>query len=103
MQEPRNSEEMNKYRELVAAAIGFNPDRGDQLTVENISFQGETELVDKPSFLEKQAPLIITGIRYLIIPVVFIILYFLFLRPVQKTVLRIGLLPVPWLPAGSRA
>src|SRR4029077_20492793 len=27
VQEPRSSEEMNKYRELVAAAIGFNPDR----------------------------------------------------------------------------
>jgi flagellar M-ring protein FliF len=49
VQEPRSSEEMNKYRELVAAAIGFNPSRGDQLTVKNISFQGETELIDKPS------------------------------------------------------
>ena len=97
VQEPRSFEEMNKYRELVAAAIGFNPDRGDQLTVENISFQGETELIDKPSFLEKQAPLITTALRYLIIPVVFIILYFLFLRPVQKTVLR------NWSPAGSLA
>ena len=85
-QEPRTPEEMKKYRDLVAAAIGFNPDRGDQLTVENISFQGETELIDKPGFLEKQAPMIMISLRYLIIPVVFIILYLLFLRPVQKTV-----------------
>src|SRR6058998_352225 len=85
-QEPRTPEEMKKYRDLVTAAIGFNPDRGDQLTVENISFQGETELIDKPGFLEKQAPMIMISLRYLIIPVVFIILYLLFLRPVQKTV-----------------
>ena len=85
-QEPRTPEEMKKYRDLVAAAIGFNPDRGDQLTVENISFQGETELIEKPGFLEKQGPVIMTVLRYLIIPVVFIILYLLFLRPLQKTV-----------------
>ena len=85
-QEPRTPEEMKKYRDLVAAAIGFNPDRGDQLTVENISFQGETELIEKPGFLEKQGPMIMTVLRYLIIPVVFIILYLLFLRPLQKTV-----------------
>jgi flagellar M-ring protein FliF len=29
--EPRSAEEMKKYRDLVAAAIAFNPDRGDQL------------------------------------------------------------------------
>src|SRR5437867_3475907 len=51
--EPRTPEEMKKYRDLVAAAIGFNSDRGDQLTVENISFQDETELIEKPSLLEK--------------------------------------------------
>src|SRR6266852_5956093 len=94
-QEPRNPEEMKKYHDLVVAAIGFNPDRGDQLTVENISFQGETELIEKPSFLDKQGPMIMTGLRYLMIPVVFIILYVLFLRPVQKTVFT------NWAPAGS--
>src|SRR5262249_6082433 len=73
-QEPRTPEEMKKYHDLVVAAIGFNPDRGDQLTVENISFQGETEFVEKPSFMEKQGPMIMTGLRYLIIPVLFIIL-----------------------------
>ncbi len=85
-QEPRTPEEMKKYRGLVAAAIGFNPDRGDQLTVENISFQGETELIEKPGFIDKQGPRIMMFLRYLIIPVVFIILYLVFLRPVQKSV-----------------
>jgi flagellar biosynthesis/type III secretory pathway M-ring protein FliF/YscJ len=71
----------------VSAAIWFNPSRGDQLTVENVSFEGETEFVEKPTFIEKQAPLIMTLLRYLIVPIVFIILYLLFLRPVQKSVL----------------
>ena len=84
-QEPRNADDMKKYKDLISAAIGFNPDRGDQLTVENISFEGETEFIEKPTFLEKQAPLIMIGLRYLIIPVVFILLYLFFLRPVQKS------------------
>jgi len=86
-QEPRNADEMKKYKDLISAAIGINTTRGDQLTVENISFEGEAELVEKPTFLEKQGPVIVTGLRYLIVPVVFIILYLLFLRPVQKRVL----------------
>ena len=96
-QEPRSPEELKKYHDLVAAAIGFNPDRGDQLTIENISFQGETELIEKPTFLEKQGPMIMTSLRYLIIPVVFVLLYLLFLRPVQKTVFT------SWAPGSSAA
>jgi flagellar M-ring protein FliF len=86
---------MKKYRDLISAAIGFNPNRGDQLTVENVSFEGETELVEKPGFMEKQGPMIMTGLRYLIIPVVFILLYLFFLRPVQKTVFT------NWAPAAA--
>src|SRR5579883_1390630 len=70
VQEPRNADDMKKYRDLISAAIGFNPNRGDQLTVENVSFEGETELIEKPTFMEKQGPMIMTGLRYLIIPVV---------------------------------
>src|SRR5262249_13357067 len=85
------------YKDLVSAAIGFNPERGDQLTVENISFEGETELLQPPTFLEKQGPVIVTGLRYLIVPVVFIILYLLFLRPLQKSFMN------NWAPAGAGA
>ena len=94
-QVPHTADEMKKYKELVSAAIGFNPERGDQLTIENISFEGEMELVEVPTFLEKQGPIIITGLRYLIIPVVFIVLYLLLLRPVQRTVLA------NWVPPGT--
>jgi flagellar M-ring protein FliF len=85
--EPRNPEEMKKYRDLVAAAIAINPERGDQLIVENISFDTEVETVAAPTFLDKNAPVILTALRYLIVPVAFLLLYVLFLRPVQKTVL----------------
>ncbi len=35
---PRSQEEMQKLRNLIANAIGFDPQRGDELTVENIAF-----------------------------------------------------------------
>ncbi len=85
--EPRTPEEMKKYRDLVTAAIGLNTERGDQLTVESISFEGDLgEFVEQPTFMEKQGPMIMTALRYMIIPIVFVVLYLFFLRPVQKTV-----------------
>jgi flagellar M-ring protein FliF len=85
--EPRTTDEMKKYKDLVTAAIGLNSERGDLLTLENISFEGDmAEFVEQPGFIEKQGPMIMTGLRYTIIPIVFILLYLFFLRPVQKTV-----------------
>ena len=83
---PRTPDEMKKYKDLVAAAIAFNAERGDQLIVENLSFDSEAESIQEQSFLEKQGPTILTGVRYLLVPLVFILIYFLFIRPVQKTV-----------------
>ena len=40
---PRGDEEMAKFTEIIKTAIGFNPDRGDQLTVEDIAFDNSSE------------------------------------------------------------
>ena len=92
---PRTPEEMKKYHDLVAAAIAFDMGRGDQLIVENISFDSENspESIAEPTFLEKQSPTILTGLRYIIIPIAFVLIYFLFIRPVQKSVMA-GWVPV---------
>ena len=92
---PRAPEEMKKYHDLVAAAIAFDMERGDQLIVENISFDSENspESIVEPTFMEKQSPTILTGLRYIIIPIAFIVIYFLFIRPLQKSVMA-GWVPV---------
>jgi len=92
---PRTSEEMKKYSDLVAAAIAYNPERGDVLTVVNIPFETENsaETVKEPSLLEKQMPAILTALRYITIPIAFVLIYFLFIRPVQKSVMA-GWTPV---------
>ena len=94
--EPRTPEEMTKYRDLIAAAVGFNMERGDHITVENISFESDENFTAaEPTFIEKQGPVIVTGLRYLIVPIVFILVYLLFLRPVQKTILAQLAAPAP--------
>jgi flagellar M-ring protein FliF len=83
---PRTPEEMKKYHDLVAAAIAFDMERGDQLIVENISFDSENtpETIAEPTFLEKQTPTILTALRYIIIPIAFVLIYFLFIRPFRS-------------------
>jgi flagellar M-ring protein FliF len=51
----RNRDELQKIHGLVAAAVGFDMVRGDQLTVENVSF-------DEPTFEEEAPPSIF--VRY---------------------------------------
>jgi len=94
----RTPEEMKKYKDLVSAAIAFNAERGDQLIVENLSFDNEVENIKEQTFLEKQAPTILTGLRYLLIPFVFVLVYLLFIRPVQKSVFSAA-----WAPADALA
>lgn len=84
--EPWTPAEMTKYRDLVAATVGFDVGRGDSLIVENVSFGNDTLPIVPPTLLEQQAPNILTALRYLIIPVVFLLAYLLFLRPLQKTI-----------------
>ena len=92
---PRTVDEIKKYHDIVAAAIGFNMDRGDILIVENMPFGNDNaaETVTEPTFIEKQGPSIMTGLRYLIIPVAFFLIYFMFIRPIQKSVMA-GWIPV---------
>jgi flagellar M-ring protein FliF len=77
----RTPEEMQKYREIAGAAIGFNPDRGDRLTVENISFEGDVDLVKEPGFFERQSPNLLSLLSFLAISIAIILVYLLFLRP----------------------
>ncbi len=42
---PREPAEMERIQRLVSAAVGLDPARGDQLTVENIGFDGSGETV----------------------------------------------------------
>ena len=87
----RTPEEMQQLEELARAAIGFDPDRGDFLSMQNLSFQIlPFEEPVPPTPLEKVLQLIeryMVVLRYLALGLLFILVYLLLLRPVKKEVL----------------
>jgi flagellar M-ring protein FliF len=86
---PRTQQELQKMQALVAAAVGLETTRGDQLTVENISFDEPlVEDVPPPTMLEKLTPQIQEGSR-LLLPIVVVLFALLFI--VRPLVSRAGL------------
>ena len=91
--EPRTQEEMDAYRELVLAAVGYNEQRGDVVTIKNVPFFSES----KPEVAAPVIPwyskwqmqtYVIPGMKYVALLVLFILAYFVFIRPVRKRVFQ---------------
>ena len=79
---PRTPDELQKIEALVKGAVGFNPGRGDQVTVANIPFQevaADGAEGGSSSWLE--APILSTLLKNLLIVLGFLALIFLVLRP----------------------
>jgi len=88
---PLSQEELSRIEEMVKSAIGFDPERGDQITVQCLPFQlpREEEAPAVPSLgFERFLPLL----RYLVPLVVVMLVFFLVLRPLLRGVLQ---RPVP--------
>lgn len=85
---PRSPEELQKIEALVKSAVGFNPERGDQLTVQNIPFQdtGDAGVVEEQKWWSN--PFFMSLFKNLMIGVGFLALVFLVIRPLL-TSLRI--------------
>ena len=80
--EPRAPEDVEKVRSLVAAAVGFNPERGDLLTVENIPFEEpqEADFVAPPIW-QRFLPQIMEGARIVAALLLSLVLFQFGLRP----------------------
>lgn len=87
----RTVEEMKEIEQLARAAIGVDTQRGDVLAVENLSFQeapGETLV--PPGKTERLRRLIepwTWALRYLGLAALFLVIYWLVLRPLKKQAL----------------
>ncbi len=102
----RSPEEMKQIESLAKAAVGFDMQRGDQFSLENISFV--VPVVDLPTppgkfqkimtYAERWTSLL----RYAGLLALFLVVYLLLLRPVKKQVLHILQGPAEALPAGTR-
>jgi flagellar M-ring protein FliF len=86
----RTPEEMKQIEQLAAAAIGIDSQRGDLLSIENLSFQeAPVETPPAPGKLDRIRRLLEQWawlLRYAGVLALFLIVYFLVLRPVKKQV-----------------
>jgi flagellar M-ring protein FliF len=87
----RTSEEMKQIEQLAQAAIGVDTQRGDVLAVENLSFQEvPVEIVPPPTKTEHVRQMIepwAWALRYVALGALFLVVYWLVLRPVKKQAL----------------
>ncbi len=87
----RTPEEMKQLEDLVRAAIGFNTQRGDELSLQNVSFQVlAVETPVAPTGVQRTLRVIgpwIGILRYVGLGLLFLLVYALVLRPVKNQVL----------------
>jgi flagellar M-ring protein FliF len=88
----RTPEEIQKIQSLVAAAVGLETDRGDQLTVENVAFD-EPVVVEAPPepFYERYSPQLWQGGRIAAVLGIALLAFLMFVRPMFR---RAGLQPL---------
>jgi flagellar M-ring protein FliF len=107
----RTDDEMKQIEQLARAALGVDSQRGDVLAVENLSFQQPPpEPVPMPTKMERARHLIEPwswALRYLGLGCLFLVVYWLVLRPVTRQVLTAlrelpGRLRAPLVPADAR-
>lgn len=87
----RTPEELKQIEQLASAVIGLDATRGDNVTVQNLSFHKlETEAPVKPSPVERVRVTLTdwsSVIRYGVMVLLFLLAYLLLLRPMKKQAL----------------
>jgi len=77
----RSEAELQKYDEIIKAAIGFNKERGDQVIVENVPFETVPEEVEKTDYLR----VVISVLKYMVPLVLIVLIIFFVIKPVIET------------------
>ncbi len=84
---PRSADELKKLKDLVAAVIGIDNNRGDLLTVENIAFDNQGIFEEtKPTVYDKYKEYLQPAIKYGAFIFLFLLVYLLLIRPITKKV-----------------
>ncbi len=88
---PRSQNDLDAYRDLVLASVGFDEARGDRVTIENVPFYTD----NKPEEQEPEAPwyfkwqgFLLPGMKYGAFIVLFLLIYFVLFRPVRRRVFQ---------------
>ncbi len=86
----RAPEELKRIQDLVAAAIGIDTKRGDQVVVESFPFNKMDDEASKPSWLDRYRDMVLTGIKYGSLVLAALLLIFFVVRPAQKALKASG-------------
>jgi flagellar M-ring protein FliF len=89
--EARSSQEIEAYRQLVLAAVGYNEQRGDVVTIENVPFYAETKPEERqpaaPWYLRFHSqPYMIPAMKYGSFILLFLLAYLFLFRPMHNRV-----------------
>lgn len=104
------SAQLDQIQQLARGVLGADPQRGDVVTVQNMSFSNEANLEATPGFAERLRTGMndyATLLRYVALLLLFVVVWALMIRPVQKQMLdgvkelKAGGMPV--LPTASAA
>jgi flagellar M-ring protein FliF len=83
----RTPDELKKFENLVASSVGFDADRGDRVTVENIAFdEPVAEEVQAPSVLVRYQPQIEESARVVGLIVVVVLAFLFVIKPLMAKV-----------------
>ena len=98
----RSPAQLKQLQDLAAAVIGVDPQRGDLVTVENMTFNdtGEGDLV--PTWGERMQKIVndnVNALKYASLLLLFVLAWALIFRPVQKQIVSV----VRELGAGSQS
>lgn len=89
---PRSPDELQKIETLVKSAVGFNPERGDQLSVQNIPFQDTAEAGSSETATWWTNPFFMSLAKNLMVGIGFLVLVLFVIRPLLAS-LRLGRRP----------
>lgn len=85
---PRTPQELEKIQGLVASAVGFDPARGDALTVENISFSTPfEEPMPERGIMERVEPYAMDSMRIVGVLLLLTLMVFGVVRPMMRRTL----------------
>lgn len=80
----RTADELQKVQEVVAAAVGIDPARGDQIVVRSIPFDQPTTETRAETWMEKNQALVRAGIKYGALLLVTLLVLLFVVRPARR-------------------
>ena len=81
---PLSDEELAKFTQLVKEAVGFDEQRGDRVTVSNVSFTGEELVAEAPLYTQ---PWVWDVAKQLLLGLAALIVFLVVARPLLRTLL----------------